>query len=352
MADNQNKLAALLVEKIGQSKKQVEQQLTKLKEHLRRITESGNEFEIEGFGTFRGRNGTLYFEPSEALRIEINQKYAGMKPIELMEAFKKDGAGVPVEEIEDEEVVPAALDNLIQPQSLEADEEVSANQQNDYEKAELAASNKNKEGASSRTLNNNFKEKNAPKRKGNDEIHYFNRRKGHTAGAWITAAVIVIAVCIGGWFVYKKDLFPDIGGTNNKTEVPTAPTEQRAKQDSPTEHATKGNNPEASKNESNTNHSAPVYGLKGSVNPKAKNAYTIVIHSFLLKTTVENIADSLRGRGYRTLIFESPSDDETYWRVGIGQFKTRKGAQQAVQKLPEKFKKDHFIHRITHKTNS
>jgi cell division septation protein DedD len=352
MTDNQDNLAALLVEETGQPKEQVEQQLAELKERLRTITESGQEFIIEGFGTFRGRNGTLHFEPNEALRIEVNQKYAGMKPIEMVEAFKQDGAGVPVEAIEDEEELPAAIDNLMQQQPLKEDEETGVHQQHDYEKAELAAANKDEKPASSQTPDKESKRKGTSKKKELNEKQYFNRRKNRAAGTWITAAAIVIAACVGGWFVYKKDLFPNVSSSNSETKAPTASTGQHAIQHSPGAPATKKNRTETAKNGDNTNHSASAYGLKGSINPRARNAYTIVIHSFLLKSTVENTADSLKQQGYRTLIIKSSSDNETYWRVGLGQFKTRKRAQQAVQKLPENLRKDHFIHRITHKTNS
>lgn len=88
MTINKSKLIELLVNKTGLEEKQVEEQLSLLILRIQQAGQQGKDFQIQGFGTFSIKDDALHFEPSRGLETEINHKYAGMKPIELIGAFK------------------------------------------------------------------------------------------------------------------------------------------------------------------------------------------------------------------------------------------------------------------------
>ncbi|MDX1637369.1 MAG: HU family DNA-binding protein [Balneolaceae bacterium] len=89
MKINREQLVELLVQRTGLQKKQAEEQLTELIKRIREAAEEDKDFEIEKFGTFRMEEGQLTFVPSEELQTEINNKYAGMEPIELIGSYEQ-----------------------------------------------------------------------------------------------------------------------------------------------------------------------------------------------------------------------------------------------------------------------
>ncbi len=96
MIIDKEQLISLLIDKTGLDATEVEDQLTELINRIQQAAQEDKSFEIEGFGTFNMEEGTLQFEPSDTLETEINNKYAGMKPIELIGAFKEpEGDEVP-----------------------------------------------------------------------------------------------------------------------------------------------------------------------------------------------------------------------------------------------------------------
>ena len=101
MIINKEKLLELLVDKSGLPREEVKDQLDELVQNIREAAEKGNDFEIDVFGTFSvNKDGSLTFTPSEKLETEINHRYAGMKPIEMIGAFK-EAPGVDVEDPDD-----------------------------------------------------------------------------------------------------------------------------------------------------------------------------------------------------------------------------------------------------------
>lgn len=98
-------LIAQLTDKTGLDQEQIQEQLSQLVQRIRKAADDGKVFEIEGFGKFDLQEGTLQFTPSDTLETEINNKYAGMKPIELIGAFKEpEGDAVPEVDEEEESV--------------------------------------------------------------------------------------------------------------------------------------------------------------------------------------------------------------------------------------------------------
>lgn len=354
MVIDKGKLIALLVDKTGRSTQEVEEQLNELTEQIEQAATSGRQFHIEGFGTFGMDEGTIYFDPASQFKTEINQKYAGMKPIELMAAFKESGAGVPVEEVkekpvapepsepEPEETVPDVVDEpeKQQPEPVEETAEKSTKEKPEAAPVPPVSTKKEKQPAKKKPVaTGKSKEERDP------------------LGSVLIAAVVVIGLLVGGWLVYDSGILSTLGSGNTMGSIPADTTAQNTDQPQPaasdsmlasgtaTDSTEQNTSDEVSENRVSGAASSP-YGLKGAVNDQAENAYTIVIHSFRLRSTVQEIADSLDQRGYRTVLFEGTANDGSRWRLGLGQFKSIPDAQDAVQQLSEPYRENHFITRI------
>src|SRR5690625_65081 len=115
---DRKQLITLLAERTGMAQSRVDRQLAELIDHIRQAEAGRDAFEIERFGRFSIAGDRLEFVPSDILSTEINNKYAGMKPIELMGAFKEpDGKDIPVADHPDE--APEALKQETRPDEQE-----------------------------------------------------------------------------------------------------------------------------------------------------------------------------------------------------------------------------------------
>ncbi|MDZ7716575.1 MAG: HU family DNA-binding protein [Balneolaceae bacterium] len=88
MQIDKEQLIQLITDKTELDMQQVGEQLNELIAAIREAADKGQSYEIEGFGTFKMVDKKLRFSPSPSLKTEINHKYAGMQPIELIGAFK------------------------------------------------------------------------------------------------------------------------------------------------------------------------------------------------------------------------------------------------------------------------
>lgn len=89
MKINREEFVELLVQKTGFKKDHVEEQLSKLISEIHETTGKGERYTIPGFGSFVVAEDQLRFVPAEPLRVEVNHKYAGMQPIELISTYDK-----------------------------------------------------------------------------------------------------------------------------------------------------------------------------------------------------------------------------------------------------------------------
>jgi nucleoid DNA-binding protein len=90
-------LVKRLVEESGLSEKEVTDQLTDLIARIEEKTYKNEAYSISKFGKFTNVEGRLVFEPDKTLSLEVNHKYAGMEPIEVVAAYK-DGEDEEIEE--------------------------------------------------------------------------------------------------------------------------------------------------------------------------------------------------------------------------------------------------------------
>ena len=141
MTISTEKLIELISEKSDLNTDQVRSWLEDLIQNISQELDRKGEYTIERFGIFKMNDGELVFEPSETLSAEINYKYSGMKPIEIMEAEQKSalrktmasseeasieamqtGSGEPsVEKEEDDTLPPQESDGSSQRKAGDAD---------------------------------------------------------------------------------------------------------------------------------------------------------------------------------------------------------------------------------------
>lgn len=356
MTKESKTLQTLLVEKTGKAEEDVRQQLQELKQKIEKTAEAGDSFTIDGFGTFSGGDGALHFEPSGRLETEINQTYAGMQPIELVEAFKDTGAGVPIEPIiqESTQEEAPAQEPLPEPEdepdkAKPKDEQPSDAPPEETEEPPVPADNEQEDSEKITAAPETRKKQPLPSR----------RKNGR--GTWVTAAaVLIVAILVAGWLFFSHRIFPGNEESHIEASQPvdsaTITGLPANKGDDSTETQNlqlPAANKSAAQKTGQTDSSAITYGLHGKVNQQLKDAYTIVIHSFKLKSTVQEIAKKMNQKGYRTVIFSHKNNRDVHWRVGLGQFKTIEAAQKAIKELPERYQKEkaHFIHRINSQTS-
>ena len=77
-----------LLKQTGLSRREIESHLAELKKHLSTIDDDGR-IELPELGEFIKTGESLRFVPSVELEAEINYKYAGMQPLEIVEANKQ-----------------------------------------------------------------------------------------------------------------------------------------------------------------------------------------------------------------------------------------------------------------------
>lgn len=387
-------LISLLEEKTGLDRERVEDQLSELIKRILRAAEEGKSFEIEGFGTFSMKEDKLRFEPSDMLETEINNKYAGMKPIELMGAFKEpEGDEVPAIDIDEEigdtkdkvwafdkdsaEEQEASEEPVAESGKEPADEQEEENKEPVEEiegQQEPVTAEKSAEEIFDlpESSEDDFAPPEFPAEKeaeSDDEPSEVVPTEGtqeekDIMSQLLVAAVVIIAIGLSGWVAYDTGL---IGTEENSTENIRQAGQGTAQQSENIQEASSPGAPP--KNSEEDNNSEPeeelavgteedlqpireteeesTFGLTGDVKT-INGGYTIVVHSLRSMQKAEDRKENLQDSGYRALISKANVQGTTYFRVGLGQFKTVDDALEAVSDIPESFQshQKHFIKRI------
>ncbi len=421
MTVNNKQLIDLLTQKTGLEPGEAEQQVHQLVKYVGNQVDEEGSCTIDGLGTFGLQDGELHFEADDLLTLEINHKYAGMKPIELIGAYKDIGeTPVPVTEtgsdlpepetkVEDQkepEITEAELEKeetpvteeqeeLDIPDEISADttpesEEISAPEENEIEfesepeepvkepvlKKEPAGKAEKTITPASKPEDDKWKPRSKPK-----TMRSRKSKSSDAFGKWLVAAVIVIAIGIAGWLVYDMGLnggAEDTGtATNTITEnssgqgmgaetdsdesssdedvaaadLSGGPDTGQEQEGAEEESLQDTSEPDAGNSTSNVTDIAEesrqsAYGLRGGATPDVKDGYTIVVHSLRDEAKVRRVNSELQQQGYRTVIFSANVMDTTFWRLGLGQFKTIEDALEAAATLPDTYKQNHFVRRI------
>lgn len=402
MTIDKEQLISLLEEKTGLEREQVETQLSELINRIQKAAEEDKTFEVEGFGTFSMEEGSLQFEPGDTLETEINNKYAGMKPIELIGAFKEPESDEEVPEVDMADVQPGDIDTEdkwafdsgavegekdkeqeAEPIESEPEldderpetekdtgsEEIEEDQQEAEEVFDTVFGTTSEGSSAPETLETETAEVEAQE----DEFGEDNseekaevpaedekEKPSDPIGTIIVAVVVVLVIGVGGWLTYDFGLF----GTSN-TEISTT-SPQPTETVEPTDDNTQSEEQSSDQDEEDVEPEQPSavstgeedvgrqstpqqqdrYGLHGEPNQAIANGYTIVVHSLRNQQQAEQNRQQLQEAGYRALINQAQVEGATYYRVGIGQFETISDAQQAIGDIPKRYRDNNFIKRI------
>ncbi len=382
MTIDKEQLISLLEEKTGLEREQVETQLSELIGRIQKAAEENKTFEVEGFGTFSMEDGSLQFEPEDTLETEINNKYAGMKPIELIGAFKEPESD---EEVPEVNMSEAGSDDIDTEDKWAFDADATEKEKEEQE-IEATASDEGLDEEEPDTEKVTGAEEVVKEEDQQDAEEVFDAVFGTTAeepekqqsakepepaediekeeprdpiGTIIVAVVVVLVIGVGGWLIYDFGLS---GMTNNEMSTtspqPTetvAPTDDNTKSEEQPDQGEEGMEPEQPQavstgeedaESTSTTRQQNGYGLMGEPNQAIANGYTIVVHSLRDQQQAEQNRQQLQEAGYRALISQAQVEGSTYYRVGIGQFETVSDAQQAIGDIPKRYRDNNFIKRI------
>lgn len=403
MTVNSKRLIDLLAEKTGLDKASVEEQLELFMGQLKSELSKGEAFEVNGLGTFSLEENDIVFRAEKKLSTEVNHKYAGMKPIELIGAYKEtsdmaaesttdkgsDTVTVPgVEEYSEEMDTPVEAgkeEKKIAPEQHERKEkepevekeepQVPVNDQAKKEpnKAETPKKpiRKEQKQAAAATAEPS-PAKVAKAKKSASSTQKQKKKTTDPLGKLLVAAVIVIAIGISGWMFYDLGYFGgstdgengnrvsqsrvgetfntvpaqqgNSGEQGNKTVVDSVTNNEMSAMDNTSEQEDT-NSTSSITSIAEASRQSP-YGLRGGASPDVKDGYTIVVHSLRDEAKVRRLNEELMQSGYRTVISRASIMDTTFWRLGLGRFKTIEDAQDASLTLPSPYKSNHFIKRI------
>lgn len=377
MTIDKEKLISLLKDKTGLEREQVEAQLSELIDRIQKAANEGKTFEIEGFGTFSMEEGVLQFEPEDTLETEINNKYAGMKPIELIGAFKEPEKEEEVpdadmrENLDEDEKwafdTEAAEDSRDQKEEKPVEETISEEHQEpeevpvleDLETTDLGE--EDVETVFGTAADTKEKEVDTSEKASSPDEESKEESPSGVLDTVVVAAVIVLAVALGGWLIYDMS-FSGSDGTQSIATSEKPVKETSSENDTETSQSTTpSGKDEENEREPKESSQVPIqqeangepinkqqnrYGLHGDPNRDLSNGYTIVVHSLRNQQKAEQNRQQLQETGFRALISQAQVQGTTYYRVGIGQFETVDDAQQAIDDIPARYRESNFIKRI------
>ena len=380
MKINKEQLVSLLAERTDMDRGEVQRQFVELVGRIQQAESDGNTLEIEGFGTFMVVHDRLEFIPAEIFKTEINNKYAGMKPIELIGAYKEPhGEEVPVavpsekggntqkpdvpisdesqhEESESEKVEPVSGIEKSSEES-ESPPTVTDSPVKDKDEETGDEGKDKEEGAKSSAAQK------SDHKKIDDTVDSGKSLNDDPLGRAIIIIICILIAAAGAWWAYDAGLFgadatgPDSppssttpAETDQRSEVqPTAPVEGEEPAETSTTDGEQAPGADTKKNngESASPAESTPYGLHGELNKSLKQGYyTIVIHSLRTMELAKEKKQEAEQKDFRTKINRANVNGSTYYRVGIGQFETIKAAQEAIRELPEPYQSNNFINRF------
>lgn len=90
-----------------------------------------------------------------------------------------------------------------------------------------------------------------------------------------------------------------------------------------------------------------VFGIYGAVRERSDRTFSIIVHSLPSESEAIRVCDEIAAKGLRCLVREARGPEgRVTWRVGIGQFPSMNGAQDAIPSLPEPYRSRNFVARV------
>lgn len=374
MTINREKLISLLVEKTGMGRQDVEKQLDELTSRIMDAANRGKALEIKGFGLFYfDEDGELTFRASDQLDSEINFSHAGMEPVELEPP--KPGTVTPSKSQpkEDDETEPDTEDDQQQADADEADTDdvfgigkTLAGQIKEDNESDISEpfgklfqeeqAEKKPEPTSKEEIK---KAGTAPAGKPKKEGPPKRKTAAKSRDPMNTIIIVVLAgvFLFAAYFVFTEFIDPPeqpetVQQQDVEVEEPPATTERditestEPEEPEPVQLPETDDEPEPVEDLTDDETPEDPYGLYGDLSDAEGDIFTIVVHSLRQRSVADRTADELRQDGFRVSVNERIVNEQTVYRVGIGQFPTIREAQQEATTLPEPFNNQNFIQRI------
>lgn len=95
-----------------------------------------------------------------------------------------------------------------------------------------------------------------------------------------------------------------------------------------------------------TSPSSNGFGLRGDTQPMDGRVFSIIVHSLPNRSEGNLQCNEIAALDLRCVVVEATANDQTTFRVGIGQFQTYAEAQRRVNDLPEPYRSRNFPARI------
>lgn len=380
-------IVEVLATELDLSEQEANSLLAEWAEKINNGLQENGEVQIDDFGTFKKEGGDITFEPAEKFALEVNYKYAGMEPIEVLPAYRKSEASKTEKETKAEsgeekqqETVEASSkdseEKIEKPKKSESssskaektpsssDKQKSETKQQPDNKAKPAAEQKSKasstESKQEKQQQGTKPEKASQKQKSMSE----SSKKPHDqkvtkstnskiedkqrSTEWLIvgglAAVVLLGVAIYFFAFHTTSDIPVSSDpqTEETDPVAAAEEEERRDEEEEIEETPEPEEPTEPEPEPETEQ----WGLEGEYTP-VDDYYTIVVYSLTNRERAESEYDNISNEGYRaTLNAYRPDPDSQSWRVGIGQFQSVGEAEDAADRLPDPWRTDHFIIRI------
>lgn len=317
----------------------------------KKLSEDGQYF-VEGLGTFKIIHGEIIFQPESSLELEVNYKYAGMKPLDIsrpevqkpeekeeergQEEEKKgeeEKMDTKEEEGDPEELTETGPGVPETPSRIPPEDKPDPIEEEDAEDEKPGMAIAEEEHARPETPETNVITETSKKEKSmNTDYENETPKSGKKISkTWLIPVIALIIVAILLFFHFdglkmEQDVFVE---EKVVTEEPVVVTIEDKEE--PAEE------PEE----------ASPYGLMGPEDEILKGSYTIVLHSIYTERRARQEKQNFEEKGYKATLWEVRLSEGYYtWRIGVGQFKTVADAEKAVSKLPEPYKSNNFIIRI------
>jgi|GEM_PF-2781095 len=420
------KLVKRLAEESGLSEKEVTDQLTDLIARIEEKTYKNEGYSISKLGTFTNVEGRLVFEPDDTLSLEVNHKYAGMEPIEVVapykdgedeeieeepetvddnqSASKKDDDGREVKEAktggedESERFSPELREGKVGNQ--EKTEKVEPTPDDNKEKVTKKASPKatgsknKKETVTDKEVDQKDKvktpkeeiesnaEKNLKPEQEKDKQRQktiskpkepakaavsnkgkktYRKEKSVSGTTAIVIGVFGVAIVVSlVWFLVRQNAAKSTNvllGDNTVNSQVTTNTQPRkvkatakasiTKKVAADSSVSKNKNSQKADSAGITVSKTKKYGLKGALSLNNSDFYTVVVYSLTEHNRALQVKNRIdKERAYRVSLTGTTINGQHVWRIGLGQFKNVKDAEQAASKLPSKYRNNHFIKHV------
>jgi outer membrane biosynthesis protein TonB len=280
---------------------------------------NGKPVTIEGLGSFTFENNELKFAPQPSLELDVNRAYAGLEPL-------------PEEKLAPTKFSDTDFDDpfmeIIAPKYFEP------NREPDPFEPEPAFA---EDPAPVVTPEPDPTPESHPEPEPEPEPEAMEptpaeEKKPVNLMPWITAALVLIVVAVGGY--YGVGFYQDWMESKLASEqaVATVP-DSAAPADSAAAAAAAA---------------STGYGLAGTPVALEGRVYGIIVHSLPVKSDSEAQCAKISPLGFRCSVVAADRNGATTYRVALGQFESNETAQAAVAQLPAEYQTpgNFFISRI------